>query len=79
MDYEPSPDRVLDNRKILDLFKKGLDDIETLIIYYRFEKNMTRREVSEILGINQNTIQTKAGIIRRNNSEYRDLMRDDNE
>ncbi len=78
-DANPNPARVLNFRQILKLLKKGLDEIEALIIHYKFEKNMTFDEVSEILNINDNTLRTKVGSIRQRYSEYNDLTWDDNE
>lgn len=79
IDYQPSPDRVLNFRKILKLLKNNLDERQAMVIYYKFEKNMTFAEVSKILGINLNTLQTIVGGIRQNNNEYNNLNWDDNE
>ena len=78
-DANPNSERILNFRQILELLKKGLDEIEALIIHYKFEKNMTFDEVSEILQINSNTLRTKVSLIRQRYSEYNDLNWDDDE
>ena len=78
-DFNPNPDRIINYRKILDLLKEDLDELETLIIFHKFEKNNTFDKVSEILNINLNTLQTKVGQIRLKHSKYKDLNWDYNE
>ena len=78
-DDRPNPERDLYFRKIIDLLKEDLDEVEAELIYYKFEKNMTFDEISKILRINSNTLRTKLNQIRLKHSKYKNLTMEDNE